>query len=177
MTRVLKAAAAGACGMALALLGVNGRFGDAYVSLFFAVAGLLIFVVSIGALLSVRSGPLGAPHSYIGVPVGFAAGLHLFECLVLGPNFSFGWFAWTMSPHLLALAISCCGTTKLAAIAGTSAALLLDAVTFGRVFVVRESISVVTLTLVPFWNILFVVPGAIGLTWFVLGRSEARDAL
>jgi hypothetical protein len=142
MTRVQKALAGGACGIVLALMGANGWFGDFYPSFFVAIVGLLIFVASIGVLLSARSGRLGPPHPYIGVPFGFAAGLHMFECLVLNPGFSFGWFGWTMSPHLLALAISCCGTARVAAIAGGAAALLLDCWTFGRVFVVHESISV-----------------------------------
>ncbi|MBB6095503.1 hypothetical protein HNQ60_004393 [Povalibacter uvarum] len=165
-----------ACGVAITIAGVSGWLDRG--SLYGVSIGLLMSLVGVAVLLSgVRASELTTPDRYVSGVVGLGAVLHLYENLAKGSGPSFAWFAWTMFPYALALAISCIKPTRRAATAGAAAALLVDLWVYHGVFVVpRGSTEPLAFLFAPLWNSLIVVPVGTWAAWLIQRKAPGPIA-
>jgi len=175
MTRSNKGLTVVASGVGLFSLLVSGVLGG--ISIFVAPVALLVCIVGIGILLSTQSlNSMTVPHLWVLVAVALAVALHWYiGSQAESAEFSFWFFAWALSPYVMALLLSCFRATRVAAVAGVAAALCVDALTFHSVFI-RPTSSTASLALLfaPLWNLLIFVPGATWLAWKLSNRGRAH---
>lgn len=161
-------------GMLLTVASIFGLFGSG--SLGGAGVGVLIILVSAGLLLFTQSlTELRFPHPAIWLLFALAVGLHGYENLYESSGgFSLGWFVWSLSPHLLALFLSCFRATRFSAVAGAAVALLIDFWVFHAVFIdPTSSTAALAMIWFPLWNILIFVPAATWIAWVIQRRRAA----
>jgi len=173
MTRASKSLMGLAAGVLLMVASVYSALGG--VAFVASCLGLLTSVISVGFLLSTQSSAaFGRPHPWIWLLFGLALGLHGYENLSHGSgSLVLGFLGWALAPHVLALVLSCFRATRLPAVAGAAAALLLDAWTFHAVFIApTSSTAALALIWIPLWNILIVVPVATWIAWLFNRRRQ-----
>jgi hypothetical protein len=170
LTRTNKALMCFVSGVILAVAGLFGWLGG--FSLLCIAIGLLVIIASAGVLLITKEQRLQLPHHCIWIPSGLAVALHIYEhAVAVSGAFACGWFAWALMPQVLALLLSCLGTARVSAVAGASAALLMDVWTFYNVFLApASSTASLAMIWVPLWSVLIVVPAATWVAWLFLRR-------
>ena len=180
MNQQTVASAAAVFGVVLFFVSLYGGFGGA--SPMLALAGFGTFVVAlVAALWQVRLKALVAPHPVVVAGAALGALLHAYEQYARSSSASFGGFLWSLLPYCVCLAASVFPTTRVPAIGGMLAALVVDGVVHYEVFVHPSgSTAALALLFAPLWSALVFSPLAMLGTWLVLTlhrRHLRRSAL
>jgi hypothetical protein len=166
--------AAGAAMFVGGVFGIGGAafWGTTYGSLPLAVAGAVILLVGLGALVwASRHTTVARPHVLVLVVTAIAIALHAHESL---PGLSLGFFLWPLVPYALCLIVAALSKSSIPAGAGAVTALIFDLDAHYVVFIhPTSSTAGLALFFVPLWNLLVYSPAAMLIAYLIL-RPKCR---
>ena len=168
---------AAAIGMFTFFLGLYGVVGAA--SAYIAGMGLVaVFAGGIAGLVTSPRPSLAFPHPVTLALIAAAFALHGYEGYSGTEDFPAVFFAWSMGPYVLLLAVSSLKPLRAPSIAGAAIALAFDALIHYQVFVhPTSSTAAIALLFAPIWNALVFIPIAVAMAWQAARKRKESNAL